>query len=90
MSVTFPGESAEYRAARERLLARERAEQLCDVQRDFSPGLTVGIADHCGVTTGFGARKRQHPEPMTYRNTGRSSGRGTTRYIRTRLGGGPE
>ena len=43
MSVSFPGESAEYRAARERLLAREielrrMTEEVAAARRDLPPG----------------------------------------------------
>jgi predicted dithiol-disulfide oxidoreductase (DUF899 family) len=47
MSITFPGESAEYRAARERLLEqeielREATEALADARRRLPPGGLVG------------------------------------------------
>lgn len=43
MSITFPGESAEYRAARDRLLEQEislrrTTEAVAAARRDLSPG----------------------------------------------------
>jgi predicted dithiol-disulfide oxidoreductase (DUF899 family) len=42
MSITFPGESAEYRVARDRLLEQEislrRATEAVAARRDLSPG----------------------------------------------------
>ena len=64
MSVTFPGESAEYRAARDRLLVQEielrRAmEAVAAARRELPPG---GVVPEDYVFQGAGAELPMTPE----------------------------